>query len=113
MRMLEKAMLNADGAETPPGVVTVTLAGPLGAPAATVKVAVICDALTTVALLTWMFVPALTTTSEFKLVPLMVTGVAAPAGPVDGAMDEIAGAAGAVCRISTALTFGLPVTGRN
>src|ERR1035438_4317864 len=82
-------MRKRPGALAPALVVTVTFAAPSVALAAMVNVAVICVVLTTVTALT--AIPVLLVAAvapATKLVPVRVTGIAAPRTPVAAAIDR-------------------------
>jgi hypothetical protein len=100
-------MVNVVGAVVPPGVDTVTLLVPGVALEDTAKVAVTCVAFTTVTLDTAIFEPALITTSQFRSVPVIVTGTFAPGAPALGEIEVIVGAVGVPARISMAQIRGL------
>jgi hypothetical protein len=76
----------------PYGVVTLMLRAPTVALEAMVRVAVICEKLTTVTLLTVTPVEEMLTVAPgTKLVPVRVTGTVAPCVPLDGAIVVRAG----------------------
>jgi hypothetical protein len=79
-------IVKATGLLVPLEVVTVTLAGPVAALAAMVKVAVIWVRLFTLTLPTVTPGPALTMAPEVKLAPVSVTGTLAPCVPLLGLM---------------------------
>lgn len=94
----------------PPAVVTVTLVAPTEAPAATVKVAVICVWLTTLTLLT--VTPGLATATVaplVKFVPVSVTGTLPPCGALPGVVEVNVGADGLVTANGTELLLPLEV----
>jgi hypothetical protein len=99
------------GALVPALVVTVTFAAPSVALAAMVNVAVICVVLTTVTALT--AIPVLLVAAvapATKLVPVRVTGIAAPRTPVAAAMVLSVGGGGLTVKTTGALVPPLVVT---
>src|ERR1039457_4748437 len=99
------------GALVPALVVTVTFAAPSVALAAMGNVAVICVMLTTVTALT--AIPVLLVAAvapATKLVPVRVTGTAAPRTPVAGAMVLSVGGGGLTVKMAGALVPPLVVT---
>jgi hypothetical protein len=88
-------MVKVVAALMPPGVATVTAAGPSGVVAAIVRVAVICVALTTFTLLTTREeLLTFTLGPSTKLVPVRVIVTAAFWAPLEGLTDVSVGAGG-------------------
>src|ERR1044072_6697766 len=103
--------VKALGALVPWVVVTVTLLAPVAAPAAMAKVAVICEELTTLTLLTVISGLELATVARArKLEPLMVTGTELPRTPLDGLRELMPGRGAVMAKVAGALVPLVVVT---